>query len=196
MDKEQWSELAALLQVGHVQFNPGLTDEEVERTEKKFGFRFPPDLRAFLQTVMPAQIGFHDWRKGDESKLRAALNWPLKGCLFGVEHSGFWLPEWGERPELLENALAIATQNVLEAPKLIPIYSHRYMPEQPNKSGNPIFSVYQMDIIYYGFDLDDYLRHEFKLPGSKPWPEHVRQIKFWNPSRFQEWRLKSSVTAA
>lgn len=58
------------------------------------------------------------------------------------------------------------------------------MPDRPHESGNPVFSVYQTDIIYYGFDLDDYLRHEFDLPGRKPWPEKVREIEFWDVDRW------------
>jgi hypothetical protein len=188
MSKGHWSELAALLQVGHLPFDPGLTDQEVEQVEKKFGFRFPPDLRAFLQAAMPVQIGFHDWRSDDEAKLREILNWPLEGCLFDVEYNDFWLPEWGPKPELLADAFAVAEEKINEAPKLIPIYSHRYIPEEPRESGNPVFSVHQMDIIYYGFDLDDYLRHEFNLPDRKEWPAEVRTIKFWNPERFQSMR--------
>lgn len=188
MDKGHWSELAALLQVGHLPFDPGLTNEEVEGVEKKFGFRFPPDLRDFLQTVMPVQIEFHDWRSKDEAELRKILNWPLEGCLFDVEHNVFWLPEWGPRPELLGDALKIATVKITEAPRLIPIYSHRYVSEEPHESGNPVLSVHQMDIIYYGFDLDDYLRHEFNLPGRKEWPAQIRPIRFWDPERFQDLR--------
>ncbi|HEY2002008.1 MAG TPA: hypothetical protein VGG80_06805 [Acidobacteriaceae bacterium] len=188
MDREHWLELAALLQVGHLEFDPGLTDLEVEATEEKFNFRFPPDLRAFLQTIMPAHIGFHDWRDGNETRLRKMLDWPLQGCLYDVEHNGFWLPEWGPRPELLADALEIAKAKITEAPKLIPIYSHRFIPGEPRESGNPVFSVHQMDIIYYGFDLDDYLRHEFNLPGRKDWPAQVRPISFWDPDRFQKLR--------
>jgi hypothetical protein len=183
-DREHWRELAALLQRGHLEFDPGLTDLEVEATEKKFNFRFPPDLRALLQTVMPVHIGFHDWRAADETELRKMLDWPLQGCLFDVEHDNFWLPEWGKRPELLSDAFKIATEMIAEAPKLIPIYSHRFIPEEPLEAGNPVLSVYQMDIIYYGFDLDDYLRHEFNLPGRKEWPLRVRPIRFWDPARF------------
>lgn len=36
-----------------VEFEPGLSDAEVEQVERQHGFRFPPDLRAFLQTAMP-----------------------------------------------------------------------------------------------------------------------------------------------
>jgi hypothetical protein len=186
MGKEQWSELAALLQVGHLPFDPGLTDEEVERVEKKFNFRFPPDLRAFLQTVMPAHIGFHDWRDGDETWLRGMVDAPIDELLFDVEHDSFWLPEWGSRPDELSDALEIAKERISKAPKLIPIYSHRYIPQEPAQEGNPILSVYHADIIYYGFDLDDYLRHEFNLAGRKEWPAQIRPIEFWDPDRFQK----------
>jgi hypothetical protein len=156
MDKERWRELAALLQRGHLEFDPGLTDLEVEATEKKFNFRFPPDLRAFLQTVMPAHIGFHDWRDGNEAWLRLQLEGPRQQYLAGIDH--FWLPEWGGRPESLADAREIVRAKIAEAPKLIPIYGGCYIAEEPHEPGNPVFSVSQMEVIYAGFDLDDYLR--------------------------------------
>jgi hypothetical protein len=42
------------------------------------------------------------------------------------------------------------------------------IPDDPHLEGNPVFSVHQADIIYYGHDLEDYLRHEFGLSGRKP----------------------------
>ena len=39
-----------------------------------------------------------------------------------------------------------------------------------------------------GYDLEDYLRHEFDLPGRQPWPDNLRPIRFWNIQRFQEVR--------
>jgi hypothetical protein len=188
MNKECWRELAALLKGEGIEFDDGLSDREVKTAENKFGFRFPPDLRAFLQTALPIGKGFYDWRYGDETRLREMLNWPLHGCLFDVERNNFWLSEWGKRPRLLSEALKIATEKINEAPKLIPIYSHRYIPEEPHEVGNPVFSIHQMDIIYYGFDLEDYLRHEFKLPDRKEWPAQVRHIRFWDPDRFQKLR--------
>jgi hypothetical protein len=62
---------------------------------------------------------------------------------------------------------------------------HRMMPDEPREAGNPVFSVHQTDIIYYGFDLLDYLRNEFKLRDRDPWPEKVRPIRFWDLERFQ-----------
>ena len=119
--------------------------------------------------------------------LRQWFDSPIEEILLDVEHNEFWLAEWGKRPEDLPDALRIASKKIREAPKLIPILGSRYMPELPHEAGNPVFSVHQADIIYYGFDLEDYLRHEFNLPREE-WPAQVRQIRFWDPDRFQELR--------
>jgi hypothetical protein len=188
MGNAHWLNVIALLKGVGVEFDSGLTDREVEVAETKFKFSFPPDLRAFLQTALPTGERFPNWRSGDETEVQERLSRPLDGCLFDVKHNGFWLPEWGLRPELLADAFKIATEMIAEAPKLIPIYSHRFIPEEPHEAGNPVFSVYQMDIIYYGFDLEDYLRHEFHLPERKDWPAKVRPIRFWDPNRIEEFR--------
>jgi hypothetical protein len=72
---------------------------------------------------------------------------------FDIENNGFWNQEWGEKPSGLEVALATAKRCFAAAPKLIPLYSHRYLPAEPVSAGNPVLSVYQADIIYYGRDL-------------------------------------------
>src|SRR5207249_2559582 len=119
------------------------------------------DLKAFLQTALPVGENFPDWRSGDESALRAWLDLPRRGILFDIEHNGFWLEEWGPRPQTLDEAKPVANKLIDAAPRLIPIYMHRMMPAEPHLPGNPIFSVHQTDIIYYGMDLRDYLIHEF-----------------------------------
>jgi hypothetical protein len=174
----RWSELIELLHTRNVIFLDGLTDTEVEAIEAKYGFRFPPDLRDFLQTGLPTASSFLNWRSATESDVRKSLAWPLEGMLFDVENNVFWLREWGAKPETADQRRLIVEQAVDRAPRLIPVYSHRYMPDRPHESGNPVLSVYQTDIIYYGFDLDDYLRHEFDLPDRKPWAE--KGVEFWD----------------
>jgi hypothetical protein len=202
MESDVWRELVAQLRgaeylfgrlkpdfaVHHIEFAAGLTDDEIGRVEARFGFRFPPDLRAFLQTALPQGPQFPDWRSGDPAALRDWLDLPRQGILFDIEHNGFWLEEWGPRPQTLEEVCRVASELIAAAPKLIPIFGHRMMPDEPHLPGNPVFSVHQTDIIYYGFDLADYLRHEFNLPGREPWPEHYRPIRFWNLDRFQDVR--------
>jgi hypothetical protein len=186
MKTKDWLPLIKLLKGAGLEFSEGLTDDEVEHIEKTLSFRFPPDLCAFLKTAVPFWNSPR-WRSGCESDIREWLDEPLRGILFDVERNEFWLPEWGERPEDLPDALKIASMRINEAPKLIPLLFNRFIPELPHEAGNPVFSVHQADIIYYGFDLEDYLRHEFNLPREE-WPAQVRKIEFWNVDRFQELR--------
>lgn len=187
--KNDWTELVDLLRRAGMEFTAGLTDFELDRAEAAYGFRFPADLRSFLQTATPM---YYDWHAEEDARIREALALPLEGILFDVAQ-GFWLPEWGRRPGSLDEANAIVMRLVEGAPRLIPIYAHRMMPDRPSEAGNPIFSVHQTDIIYYSFNLDDYLRNEFNLPGRKSWPATVRQIDFWDIDRFQQYAWQDWV---
>ncbi len=188
MKTKDWLPLIEALKGAGLEFESGLTESEIETVEGKFCFRFPPDLRSFLMAAIPFWNSPR-WRSGNESEIREWFDLPLQGILFDVEQSAFWLPEWGERPKRLSDALEVATLRVREAPKLIPLITHRFIPESPHESGNPVFSVHQTDIIYYGFDLEDYFRHEFKLPRDE-WPAEVREIELWAPDRFQQIRWR------
>jgi len=102
--------------------------------------------------------------------------------LFDIENNAFWDENWGEKPEIFERQKEIATENFKKYPKLIPIYSNRYIPSKPHETGNPILSVHQMDIIYYGFDLATYFRNEFhlRLPDNFEIPQSPKYIEFWS----------------
>jgi hypothetical protein len=163
-----------------VEFDPGLTDAEVERAQQRFEFQFPPDLRDFLQTALPRGPLFPDWRAGDDARLRDWLDRPRQGILFDVEENDFWHPDWNARPCMIEDALSVASEAVKAAPRMIPIFAHRMIPAEPHEPDNPVYSIHQTDIIYYGFDLADYLRHEFNLPDRAAWPEEIRPIRFWS----------------
>lgn len=188
MSRSDWADIIARLDAANVLFRDGLTDEEIAEVEKKYDFRFPPDLRDFLQTALPTGFSFPDWRSGDEVRISNMLDWPLHGIIFDVEHNNFWLSEWGVRPARIEDARTIVEEYVRQAPRLIPINGHRMIPDRPHRAGNPILSVYQTDIIYYGFDLDDYFRNEFTLPGRRSWPSEIAAIEFWEVDRWQNMR--------
>lgn len=101
---------------------------------------------------------------------------------FDIEHNTFWLKEWGAKPASLDAAFEIARHAVARAPLLIPICGHRYIPANPPEAGNPVFSVYQTDIIYYGAELIDYLQNEYGFHFGRP--HHLitkspRFIEFW-----------------
>lgn len=73
-----------------------------------------------------------------------------------VEHNGLWHPSWGQRPKSTSDAVDAARGLVATVPPLIPIYAHRMVPTDPQEAGNPVLSVMQSDIIYYGVDLLDW----------------------------------------
>ena len=167
-----------------VVFESGLTGQEVRRSETAYGFCFPPDYRAFLMYALPTSHGFIDWRNADETRIQERLSWPYEGMCFDIEHNHFWLRAWGARPDQLSDAFAIAKRAVQQAPILIPIAGHRYIPAQPAEDGNPVFSVYQTDIIYYGQNLFEYLENEFGYyffgHGRYQMTAPVKPIAFWS----------------
>jgi hypothetical protein len=176
-----------LLRKKGITFEKGLSDKECNDINHMFNINFPPDLNLFLQTALPVSTGFMNWRKAlvsDKEKkiITKQLNWPLEGMLFDVENNVFWDKDWGIKPDSFEEQKERVQQNYQKYPVLIPIYSHRYIPSYPSEEGNPIFSVYQMDIIYYGYDLDSYFCNEFhiKIPEDFKLIQRPKYITFWS----------------
>ncbi|MCD1261254.1 SMI1/KNR4 family protein [Paenibacillus athensensis] len=178
------NEIIGALQRKGIIFEQGLSCLEFEAIESLYELTFPPDLKAFLSTVLPVSNHFVNWRDRDKAninKIKTSLNWPLNGMLFDVEHNSFWYEGWGAKPDHLEAALAMCKAEMSQVPRLIPIYSHRYIPSEPYEIGNPIFSVYQTDIIYYGDNLARYLMIEFGLASYDDICfESIKPIRFWS----------------
>jgi hypothetical protein len=176
-----------------VVFEAGLSRSELRAAEDRFGFRFPPDLRALLQYAMPIKdappkpgiirngAGFPNWRRLDSDDLQKQVEWPIEGVLFDVRESGFWLETWGPVPPFVDEAVAIASEMLHAAPKLIPIYSHRFICEDPDAGGNPVLSVWQSDIIYYGSNLTNWLSIEFSTESAeRRLPDDAAAVPFWS----------------
>ena len=154
----------------------GYAAADLERAQTRFDVAFPPDLIELLRDRRP--VGGPDWN--DEATMRRLLAWPFEGLRFDVEENALWWTEWGNRPETAEERSDVLEQVLARAPRLIPIFSHRYLPATPNKAGNPVFSVYQSDVIHYGADLGDYIDREENGWDHRPWPEEIREIDFWS----------------
>ncbi|AJE50458.1 hypothetical protein [Paenibacillus polymyxa] len=173
-----------LLRKDDVTLTPGLSTREITEVEDRYDIHFPPDLRELLMNVLPIGKSFIPWRDTSPQRMGVIwerLNWPLEGMIFDVEQNIFWPSEWGERPTDLQEAIDTCKREFLHVPKLIPIYGHRYIPEQPCEEGNPVFSVYQTDIIVYGESLQEYFKQEF---GEKTYEqidfEAVKTVRFWS----------------
>lgn len=103
---------------------------------------------------------FYNWLT-DTPALEARFAWLWEGLQFDVEHNDLWLPSWGPKPVTLEAQKTRVRELVEEAPRLIPVFEHRYLLAEPCAAGNPVFSVWQSDIVVYGATLRDYLPFEF-----------------------------------
>lgn len=137
------------------------------------------------RSVIPGDT--FDWIGTPAHQIRDMIGWPLEGFLFDVR-AGLWWPDWGERPERVPDAEDKFRAIFATAPKLIPLHGHRYLPQEPYESGNPVFSVWQMDIIHYGANLAHYVALETRVgtaesPSMKEVPFWTRAVEF-NDERF------------
>lgn len=159
----------------------GLSEEQIEQIERRWSLRFPPDYRLFLRvlhTIDRPKLGafynddspsslvprkapsFYNWL-AEEEALQGSFDWLVDGLQFDVEHNRLWLAGWGAKPSTLSVQKERVPALVAGAPRMIPVIGHRYLLAEPCQSGNPVFSIYQSDIIDYGPDLRTYFLREF-----------------------------------
>jgi hypothetical protein len=154
----------------------GYTQAQLDCAQDRFNLIFPPDLVALLKERRP--LDGHDWM--DELAIRRALDWPFEGLLSSVQRGFLWWPEWGERPTDPGAREEVFRSVFSRASKMIPLIAHRYLPEEPHEAGNPVFSIYHSDVIYYGADLADYFDREFAGWNHRSWPDNIKCIPFWS----------------
>ncbi|MEV6243068.1 hypothetical protein [Lentzea sp. NPDC051838] len=163
-----------------VSLQPGLTEAELSSVEESLGFEFADDHRAMLAEVLPTGGSWPDWRNDDVEELRHRAAWPVDGVLFDVQENSFWHQSWGERPSDDAEAVDQARAHLATVPQMIPVYLHRCLPAGRGSFGNPVLSMYQTDIIYYGVDLLDYVAREFYVRDQDRPLRHPKPIPFWD----------------
>ncbi len=169
------------LRAAGVELRGGLDRSEITSVQQEFGFEFNPDHAALLRAVLPTGDHWPDWRRDKREDLRSRLEWPTDGVLFDVRCNSFWPASWGPRPAEVEEALDVARRRMALVPVLVPVHSHRFMPAAPAPAMSPVFSVYQTDVVYYGYNLLDYVSHEFdNLPRDPTARRRMHRIAFWS----------------
>ena len=168
-----------LAAAGRFPIRPGLTDAEFDAVEAEFAFRFADDHRAFLAAGLPVGRGWPDWRDGDRDALRERLAMPVEGVLFDVLQNDFWYHGWGPRPADDDAAVTLARAGLVTAPRMVPVYQHRFLPAGRGTSGHPVLSIYRTDVACYGADLTDYLHREFGLGAASDRPCRPT-VTFWS----------------
>ncbi|XP_057445007.1 uncharacterized protein LOC130737273 [Lotus japonicus] len=153
----------------------GLSDTEFSSIESNFGFTFPPDLRAILQQGLPISPGFPNWRSSSGQQL---LNLPASSILRRVSNNQFWHPSWGPHPE---DPVQAARRLLSDAPRLVPIYRHCYMPCSPNVAGNPVFHIdHDGHVRVVSFDVAGFFCEVSKEEGPVWAATSARRIGFWS----------------
>ncbi|SHN05782.1 hypothetical protein SAMN02746066_04648 [Anaerosporobacter mobilis DSM 15930] len=176
-----YKETIDLLKEKEVEFEDGLTVDEVTQIEKIYEIVFPMSLRDFLMTALPVSKGFYNWRnreQGNVEYIKNMINQPIK-YIMDMPEEVYWCDDWGQEPNNEEHFKNEVKKRIKIAPKLVPIFSHRYMPI--NYSENPpIISVHGVDIIYFGENLGDYFNVEFGEKDQNTISfENIESIPFW-----------------
>ena len=177
-----YEESIKLLRLQGVEFETGLTVEEIAKIEYIYKIKFPKSLKEFLMIALPISKGFYNWRNLEQDNIRfikKVINRPIEE-VDELAEEVYWCDEWGEEPENATDIGRIVRKKLQNAPKLLPIYGHRYIPmllvDNP-----PIISIHDIDIIYYGEDLEDYFEVEFgaKEQGAIRF-KNIHPIPFWS----------------
>lgn len=161
---------------------PGLSSDEIASIEAQLGFRVPEDFAYLFQNLQDPGRVFFPWSEFDKRRYDESVAWVLHGIEFDIEKDNLWLERWGKKPDTLPAALEIARKDFATWPKLLPIYAHRFLAAEPCRSGNPVFSIMQTDIIYYGSDLPHYLLNEFidRDYALHTQAQNIRRIEIWS----------------
>lgn len=176
-----YEDILQLLTEKEVLIEPGLTAEEIGIIEQIYNIYFPESLKVFLLQVLPISKGFYNWRDFSDNnivKIKKAIACP-KEMVYEVADEVYWCEQWGKEPDDADGFIKEVRKRLEKAPKLIPVYGHRYMPM--DGCNPPILSIHGVDIIYYGQDLRDYFKVEF---GSKKQSEidfeRIPNVPFWS----------------
>lgn len=163
---EQAMDYISFFEKKHIDYQDGLSAEELRVIEKIYDIAFPSDYREFLCQVVPTGRGFYQWRDFSEENIqyiKKVIDAPLTDIWLHASEV-YWNDDWGVEPNNPKQIETFVREQLVKAPRLIPIYSHRYVP-MCNGDRNPVFSVCGTDVVYYAEDIEDYFKTEY---GDKP----------------------------
>lgn len=172
--------IKTLLLENSIFLEPGLSDEEIQKVETIYGIEFPEQWLVVYQQLLPISEGFYNWRDFSAENIehiKRNLAAPYDGILNSLDEL-VWDESWGIEPTTLLDRNVQIRKMLESAPRLIPLYGHRFLPILENKE-MPILSVVDLDIIYYGLDLYDYFEVEFGHKRLVSDSKKYKEVPFW-----------------
>ena len=180
--KLMYEEIIDLLKLHGVELDIGLTYEEITKIEEIYKIKFPDSLKEFFMVALPISNGFYNWRNFEYDNInyiKHMIKKPIED-IDDLAEEVYWCDEWGEKPEDKKLIAKNVRERLKNAPKLLPIYIHRYMPMILDDNP-PIVSIHGIDIIYYGESLKDYIQIEFGKKNQKDIDfQSIIPIPFWS----------------
>ncbi|QTU83579.1 hypothetical protein J7S27_03385 [Carnobacteriaceae bacterium zg-C25] len=171
--------LKLLLKQKGIRWECGLKEIEIVELENLYNIAFSDDWKEIYSKMLPVGLGFYNWRDKSESNvayIKEIMQQPYLDVLENYNEIQ-WNSDWGDMPNSDDEKFLKIKLLLKNAPKLIPIYEHRYLPAIKKA---PVISVHNIDIIYYGENLIDYFFIEF---GLKDWKNidfnNIHNINFW-----------------
>jgi len=169
-----------------VTLTEGLSDDEVDALEERYGWCFPPEMLEFLQAGVPIGGGWHDWHALVAPEVVDTVKEVIRNHCTPVEEEDhyYYGNDWAPAGEKTwDKAIELATKTY----PVIPIRGHRCIATGPSGTlGLPVISMHQCsDNIPYGKNFWDWLACDNGLPeGTVPpeWREvsvPCEELPFW-----------------
>lgn len=166
-------------------YEKGLEESEITEIERVYGVTFPKTLKDFLRIGVPISEndwGFPNWRDLSNKNIEIIskrINAPYEWLKIDVLKHGFWQKSWGECPKTLKETENKYMQIIENAPILLPIYSHRYMPVIDGEDDPPIISSVGRDTVCFANNLSDYIKRELCSECTHQYYD-IQNIPFWS----------------
>lgn len=124
------SKIVEILKENNIKLDEGLSDLELEQFETIYSVTIPPELKELYSIALSVSKGFYNWRaaldKRNIQKFKNILDLPFEGVKQDIEEID-WVEKWGDEPKDKEIKNKIINEKLTLAPKLIPVFDHRYI---------------------------------------------------------------------
>jgi len=142
-------------------WNAGLSEDDIQALEDKFGFKFPTQYVEMLKTINGFDTEhisiYPDGIASDEFQ-RRCYKYPddFENVQWVIEMANQYLKY--AKGALEEDGI---TSNDIEG--FVPLYGHRALVVFKDKSLSPVLSIWGNDIVVYGKSLKEYWCNEFYI---------------------------------